>query len=372
MDGSSRILVVKKDSMGTVTILQKTFGKENVNVYADRIVSDGDDGYFVLGRYQAPLALLYYMARLDAQFNVLRDTIFFAQLGTTNLNWNWGRDLILTSDNHLVLTGASNVFLQTSHLSVKLDTSFNVVWSMVDSMESLGASIKQNAVGNYIVGGSVNDTGWDVMVREYDRETGNLLRSVVKDNYGGTGERVYDLQIAANGNICVAGRSDTVVTGATPINLIALFDDNLNFITRYTEGPGLLLTPGRELTSVVILDDVGEEFVAVGREWLFDDSRAVLRRIDVDPVYGCSPSGTRAWESPGKIRVYPNPASDLVHIENDGIPASPHLLIRDISGKIMYECHHPQDMWTISTAGWTAGLYVIYIDGAGTYKLIRH
>ncbi len=312
-DSTSKILIVRKDSVGLSTIAQKVIGTDHVNLAADRIIADNNDGFFVLGRYQAPLALLYYIARLDNQFNLIKDTLFLTSLGSTALNWNWGKDLILTSDNHLILTGNSNVFFQTTHLSlIKLDSSLNIIWSVVDSHESLGASVKENQAGNYIIGGSVNgETGWDMYIGEYDQQSGTSLQSTVKDNYGGDNERIYDLQITEDGNILIAGKSDTAFFGTAATKLIAIFDSNLNFLAHYTEGTGFL-SPASKFTSLLPLNDSGTELIAVGSEQFMGSSLAILRRIDFAPIYGCITTEIVEIDYSKSINVFPNPAGDFI------------------------------------------------------------
>lgn len=57
-----------------------------------------------------------------------------------------------------------------------------------------------------------------------------------------------------------------------------------------------------------------------------------------------------------KSSVYPNPASDIIHIENPGMA---NILISDVAGKIVYSSKSSKAITTIDVSGFAPGIYIV-------------
>jgi hypothetical protein len=64
--------------------------------------------------------------------------------------------------------------------------------------------------------------------------------------------------------------------------------------------------------------------------------------------------------------VFPNPASDVVNIQN--IAVGTNISITDVSGRVVYTSTASNDLMTISTQDWSNGLYLIQTELNGAVQ----
>jgi Family of unknown function (DUF5696)/Secretion system C-terminal sorting domain len=69
------------------------------------------------------------------------------------------------------------------------------------------------------------------------------------------------------------------------------------------------------------------------------------------------------------INLFPNPTKDLVTIK--GLTIGDKIIITDLSGKTIFNTSAKQEDEVISTAGFTAGLYIVSVDRKTKLKLIK-
>ncbi|MDR2385782.1 MAG: T9SS type A sorting domain-containing protein [Tannerella sp.] len=85
-----------------------------------------------------------------------------------------------------------------------------------------------------------------------------------------------------------------------------------------------------------------------------------------------TPLGTEALPALPTVRVYPNPAVDVIVI--DGAPAGSTLAVFDLSGRIIFRRANIGDREIVSVASWSGGLYLVAVqtqNGTVTNKIVK-
>jgi PKD repeat protein len=71
------------------------------------------------------------------------------------------------------------------------------------------------------------------------------------------------------------------------------------------------------------------------------------------------------------IRIYPNPASDIVTIANDQNLSVEGIRIYDISGKMVYNSNGNTIDMKLNVSGWENGMYIVYIEAEAKQSVHR-
>ena len=354
MDSTRKILIQEKDTASLSTVSQRVIGPNAVDIEGWRIVKNLNSGYYLLGEeyIMGFPSKKVYVAKLDDAFNVIKDTSFFGVLDSTLQNWSEVKDLAVGPNGEVFLVATSSVFLGTPHIHLaKLDSNLQVQWSKVDSAKAIAGAVKMNGSGNVLVAGSIlqGTTNWDALIRVYQPQSGMLVSQVIKDNFNGSMERIFDMTIAQNGNVLIAGQTD--ISGSNPLELIARFDSSLNFIINCTQSVGPLGT-GRYFSSILPLNQDGTRVVCVGREWFLSESEAILRCAPLVIGINSPPTGI-------KVKVVPNPVSDHFYLSlEEGFQGKSFALnMYDYSGCLVLHRAACQNQEKIDIDGLCNGLY---------------
>ena len=83
-------------------------------------------------------------------------------------------------------------------------------------------------------------------------------------------------------------------------------------------------------------------------------------------------SGTALPDQPAGLRIFPNPASDVLFLENIFDTENATARILSITGQVMWEGETPAEQTTqISTSNWPRGVYFVQAGGE-TKKVVLH
>ena len=107
----------------------------------------------------------------------------------------------------------------------------------------------------------------------------------------------------------------------------------------------------------------GFEFDTLGNIWVA--SSMDLHTIETSSSPGWLSNQEQVLESP-RLTVYPNPASDVVHVQLPQSVAGAKLSIRDMSGKVVQErILHSNKITPINISKLESGIYILHVISDG-------
>ncbi len=134
----------------------------------------------------------------------------------------------------------------------------------------------------------------------------------------------------------------------------------------WTQNNGTLLNMGLDLNTPA---DQSRKFINTSGSWT---NSSYMGTWMIRPVLSDSPINTAVNEMPdvASIRVYPVPATDLLHIDRGTADLSKCTVwLTDISGRILY--HSPELKSTLDISSLSAGMYILHISDTVSGKLFN-
>ncbi len=265
------------------------------------------------------------------------------------------------------------------NLLVKFDFAGNIVWDVVlgGSNTDNYNSLIRNDAGNIVVVGESNSTdgafasnhgNYDLVLATHRASDGQLLDLNL---YGGSGyEYGKEIQLMEDGNyIIVSGTNSSDGDISTPVT------------DGYTDAWVVKISPsGQKIWDISVdYDEIGgsdAEIYSMSRSsdgaYVFVGS-IVVNQGSNDTSFLFKLGGTMGVEevSTNKFQVYPNPAKDIVHLQN--IEFGSKIQIYDMSGKKVFTSTAQSETVQINISSLSKGVYVIEIQSKGkksTRKLI--
>jgi aminopeptidase YwaD len=93
-------------------------------------------------------------------------------------------------------------------------------------------------------------------------------------------------------------------------------------------------------------------------------SVAATKMLTVIPAADC-PAQTELPVPQGDVRVFPNPAKDILHVQlPDGVSVA-NIVITDLPGRTLKSAGISSASATVSLAGIPAGVYILSIEAGG-------
>ena len=168
------------------------------------------------------------------------------------------------------------------------------------------------------------------------------------------------------------GRCDVMINGIlhaeTPYPVSAWFPLQLNL---YGQGNGIWLKIGSTLLPVdweftgklARLDEI-ELASRSGPNWPTDGQP--LFHVDDLTIKATGSLTTGITPANGELQLYPNPATDIIHIEIPDSPVTPVITLTDLSGRTIGTTCLPEGAgrWQMSTSGTTTGIYLVRVVSA--------
>lgn len=382
--------IIKLDAAGAVLWKRRYGGSEN-DIPRD-IQRTSDGGYIVAGASQSNDGSVwgnhgeydYWLLRLDAN----GDTLWTKCLGGKDEDLAYS--VRQTSDNGYIVSGQSrsndqNVWGNHGGVDfwiVKLDSSGDTLWTkcLGGTKDDHGHTVLQTVDGGYIVGGSSKSNDGDVSGHHGDStkadvwivklsSTGDILW---QKSLGGTDHDAFDgtalLSLSSQQTsdlgyavACRTNSNDEDVSGnhgRADVWVVKLSADGTIEWQKCMGGTG---------------DDMGESIQQATDGGYIVAGRAAANSGDVSGNHG----GTDVWVvkltdpttgvveslSDTKPQLYPNPADDVVTINNTLIGST--LLITDITGQTIYRTVVQHQQTLLSTERLVSGIYFVQVENNG-------
>ncbi len=358
-----------------------------------RMVIEVNDGYLIAGDKFAGGTANLFVKKIGYD----GEGIWEKQYGTTNNRRDYFGDIFLLNDNEYIIGGSTaqnqDVPWQQATSTIRIfsiDSLGNEKWGWESepSLEELwlrGLHINSN--GDWIystVRGEFEPDGFmkrqpRVIVRDSDFE---IVKAVDMAEFGGNlGNFFNDLVSLSDGGYLGVGSVRVPVD--SPIVAIAhlrtwMSRMDMNGDTLWERKdlvfPDTLFATRQYLHSAVELPS--GSIIAAGYYASYSDTKdwGVLIKVDkngcVDTIY-CSPiTSTFAPSAPevGEIKVYPNPASSVVHFDSPESGSWDRIAVFDYSGRMMKEESNTNQM---DIGGLPAGVYFVRLWQFGRYKIKR-
>lgn len=366
-------MLAKLDSNGNLLWYKNFVDSNYVDVWMQRCKMLSNNRLLLIGEFHNPNfdtsgVLLYVVDTAGNLITQKRISPFF------NDNfWNSGYNFL--SDGRLLLSGYNNYWNQGKErrASVLIDSNLNIVWAKeygpLTSLGNvtLGSSQEQN--GYITTGGYINETisSWGGVaflekIRLSDGVSVKFKKMELADVSG-----IDDVHLRANGDLITMGYADDLDTNSSDI-LIMRMDSNWNILwqRRYTYPyrPGAAL-PNENISETIQLLDDGYLIAGFtrGTDSIPPTQDAFLMKIDTNGCWqsGCNLVGINTdleWKS--EIRIYPNPASELLHIEN----AQQQTLLRvySMQGTLVYARELLAEKDEIQLSEFSPGVYILEFE----------
>ena len=276
--GNSDIYLVKLDSMGSV-LWSKTLGGFNNDV-AKSIVQVQDSGYVIAGFTNS-----FGNGGYDAL--LIRTDKFGNQIWRRTfggLDWDFGYDLIQTSDGNIVMCGSTTSFGKgkTDGFVNKYDLNGNILWQNlyggVEDDEFKGIYTK-NGNEIYVAGmtKSYGEINGDMYVFKLGTNGDSLMRII----YGGNlYDNANDLTVNTIGDIYVVGGTYSYSSGLKQDGLMVQFTSGGNFIRKNNIGNA---NTAKEIFKVITSNSKFGEIIIIYSEDQNIGTKKDFLTIAIDP-----------------------------------------------------------------------------------------
>ena len=256
---------------------------------------------------------------------------------------------------------------------VKLGNTGNIIWEkrFGGSIEDLAYSIAQTSDNGYIVAGSTNSTDGNITFNNGQGDfwilkldaLGNLQWQKTLGTL--TYDQAYSVKQTPDGNYIAAGyvSSNTGILESEPVAStqfwIVKLDTSGNLLWQKSYGGN-----GAETANSIISTTDGG-LVAAGYSLSNPDSGDVTGNHGQSDFWilklrGSKELGTTEINTREKIKIYPNPAKDFVHINH--LPKESTVTIFDVVGRKIFSRKYSQSNISIDTSTFANGMYVLQID----------
>jgi len=333
-----------------------------------RFIRCSNGGYAIVGQVVLPQGPdgsgMVYLIRTDSLGNPLWERMYGGSL------YDAGNDLIETPDGGFMLLGWTRSFGAGNRdfYLVKTDSLGNQQWQKTygDANFDSGHSIIVLSDGTYLLGGYRN---LNERRQGYLYKVDELGTVIWENDYGDdtTTEEFHKILELPNGDIVAAGLYDPY--GAAPQS------DNGGLLVRITgEGDEIWRRVYQKnqytdlFYSVLATEDGG--FLLGGQAWNEETSSQDAWLLKVDSV-GCPYpnciTGMDEQESRvAVVDVWPNPCTDVLHMEMSGNSGQLEVQVLDISGREVLRHTQHEARGTLDVGHWQSGVYVLRgMDGSG-------
>lgn len=383
--GHADYWIVKLNALGNIE-WQKTYGGTFQDV-ATSVKQTADGGYVVAGHSASNNGDIsgnhgsysndYWVLKLDSSGNLQ----WQKALGGTSEERAY--EVQQTTDGGYIVAGetnsANNGNISSTALGVrdfwivKLGNTGNIIWEkrFGGSIEDLAYSIAQTSDNGYIVAGSTNSTDGNITFNNGQGDfwilkldaLGNLQWQKTLGTL--TYDQAYSVKQTPDGNYIVAGyvSSNTGILESEPVAStqfwIVKLDTSGNLLWQKSYGGN-----GAETANSIISTTDGG-LVAAGYSLSNPDSGDVTGNHGQSDFWilklrGSKELGTTEINTREKIKIYPNPAKDFVHINH--LPKESTVTIFDVVGRKIFSRKYSQSNISIDTSTFANGMYVLQID----------
>lgn len=388
--GSSDYWIVKLDALGNI-VWQKTYGGQAQDI-ATSVKKTTDGGYIVTGYSSSSNGDItgnhgqnttdYWVVKLDPLGNLQ----WQKSLGGASNERAF--EIQQTNDGGYIVAGdtySSNSGDVSSTASgsgrdfwiVKLGSTGNIIWEkrFGGSGEENAYSIDQTSDSGYIVSGTTTSTNGNISFNNGQGDywiikldaLGNLqwekaLGSVTYD-------QAYSVKQTPDGNYVATGylSSNTGVAESEPLAStqywVVKLDTLGNLLWHRSYGGS-----GNEAAYSIISTSDGGLAVAGSSNTNPDSGDVTGNHGQLDfwilKLTGSKELGTMENNTPEKPILYPNPAKDLVNIDN--LPSETTISINDASGRKISSKKYSGKNVSMNTSGLINGNYIIQVEHQGT------
>lgn len=389
--------VMRFDSMGHLianTEIDKPFCTANEYWSLMDLEPTGTGEWIAVGFINCSNYIEPMLTKFDNNFNV----IWHKNISQQNFNANVYKVRVLNGE-YLIGAGRSNLGLQSNNFDcraqlMKTDTSGTQVWSWVSLADSLTSDVQdviQTQDGGFAycglgAGKEINNTSgsemwWRSWVEKIDAGGNVLWNRVLAPQYINSGYNMQSvIKELSDGSIVIAG---TIVSGYD-INDSA--DRNYGSLIKLSDNGDIIWRRlysapfgqyQHTINDMTLTADGGFALVGEANNFFFSAippyRQAWIIKVDsngCEQGFGqCNPADVEHIVSGRQtIRVYPNPANDVLHV--DGIVETASYKLLSITGAmiqqgILYKGHN-----TISLSDIPCGVYVLQ-TGTDVVKVVR-
>lgn len=354
----SCITLMKIQSSGNLTWSKSFGGTSQEKAYSIRQTPTGE--YFIGGKKKKPITQDdFYLIKTNANGDTLWTKTYG---GNANETIN---SIDLCSDGGVIMTGYTESFGagQKDYYLIKVDNTGNVIWSKTYgyTLPDVANCVKQTSDGGFILAGYSNFVGTKSDI--YVIKTNSFGDTLWTQTYSATNKGFYanDIIVTQDGGYALSGAVE-LWQFIPPSTYSAIRSDALlmklsssgqiQAIKQYSVATGIAMPciTGAYGNSIIQLPD---ESCVVGGSFF---NCSVFETMLIK-TFDIGPAGIKEYKSLN-LKVFPNPSSDRMFFQLDGIPTDYSLTLFNLTGtQVQTTEYNLTNQLTIEKKNLTNGIY---------------